>query len=232
MSDSRTLERLGEFEDHIRYALETYSSISDGRVAFDVAAAIELQPTPEAGYTASSKSPVSHLGDVAASLEVVVLGPIDGTGDNDTYNVLRTRHKGLPFAAKIIPVPKDCHTEVHLTLAAARTIGNNHEPVTFAGSVSQLGLNGNEVIRLARLGESTAEHMGSMHRQRGAVPIATIAVGYGGGTTGDERVRFGDPSALYNDWGHIQVFGRLTISHEAAKEHINMLRHLGVREPR
>ncbi|MEI6850544.1 MAG: hypothetical protein WCK26_01090, partial [Candidatus Saccharibacteria bacterium] len=72
--------KLSNFEEPIRYALQTYSEIALGKVAFDIDTASKLELTPDKPNSARSISNVIHLGEVATKLYIIAFAPDDGTG--------------------------------------------------------------------------------------------------------------------------------------------------------
>lgn len=226
---------LTDFEDPIRVSLQNYSDMTDGKVVFDLEEAFKLRLTPDEPYSAGNVTPVKHLGDVAATLQVIAFAPKDGTGGEETYKLSDIDTGEFPPAAKIVPRPKaNVHSEGHLTIASSAIDAPNNDPAMFAGNLDLLGLAGNTVTALADLGQNRHTILDCYTRRpQPASPRATLTVGYRGALEGLNRSeRFADPHAVYNPWrGLVQVCGFIAISPEAAPQHLDLLRLLNAKEP-
>lgn len=206
---------IDRLKDPIWLALRSYQGLSYGFLKFDSEGARHLVLTPEKSNSARSKTPVEYQGDQVGDLYVIAFKPGDGTGDESSRKladlVVDPPYPRLP---RVVPRNKTgVHTEAHLALVAHNVDDVHAEPVLFAGSLDELGLRGNRVLKSGELGHS--------YESDDLNPLTTFTVGYL-----ESMRRFGDPHAIYNTSSQIIVCAFLAISDEINRTHSTVLRVL------
>src|SRR3989344_5034398 len=200
-------------------ALRAYQEFSDG-LEFDSDSASHLVLTPDKTNSARSKTSVVYLGDKVGDLYVIAFKPGDGTGDESSRRIadLVVDHP-YPRFPRVVPRDKrGIHTEAHLAIVAHKVDDVHAEPKLYAGSLDELGLRGNRVVKIAELGHDLSEE--------DLTPLSTLTTGYL-----ESMQRFGDPHAIYNALGQIVVCAFLAISDEVNKAHPTVLSGLNPRLP-
>jgi hypothetical protein len=233
--------RLAGYEPYIRDALAQYSDITDGRVQFQPDKAARLELMPDKSYLARSVSEVTHAGETALQLHVLVLTTFDGTGVEGDYTLAGTDTSAYRPVPGVLPRSKaGTHAEAHLTIATRRLTDLLAEPINFAGNLSLLGFQGGRAVtEIGSLGQGLDAFAMSAFPVRPAPeavrlarPTVTYTVGYRQPSPAVEAVRFGDPHAVYNPWvSYEQVCAFLAVPETAAQKHLAVLSLLGAVEP-
>ena len=209
-------------------ALEHYTEISQGEIAFDINTAEALVLTPDKPNAARSVSEVRHLGKTAGKLFVIVFVPGDGTGDESSVHLQSLDTRGYPRSTKVLPQGKQAaHSEVHLTIASLSTAGDTAKPALFAGNQHLVGQLGNALTKLGEVGQSVSAFQWALAGEEATGPAVTYTTGYR-----EDGRRFGDPHALYNPHpAAIQVCGFIAVTPDMAAEHAVMFEKLGAVPP-
>lgn len=218
---------LGGISETVRPALQAYSELADGAVAFDLDSAAQLRLTPEKPNTARSESQVHHLGEVAGTLYVIVFDMEDGTGDENTFKLEDSMLGWYPLRSEFVPRSKaGIHSEAHLALASFEP-HSDEAPIMFANHLDVVSFNAGRMRQLAHLGQDLYDYARAERGQTIVEPTATLTTGYSA-ATGE---RFGDPHAVCNRRLSVQVAAFLAITDELADQHSSALQLLGAQEP-
>lgn len=219
---------LTDLEDPIYNALSKYENNTDKRVRFQPADASLLELAHDKPYAGRSKTVVRYLNKPVADLIIVAFAPYDGTGAESIHHKLTHTNTGsYPRHPRVIPRPKDCHSEVHLTIASQFVGSPRQDARMYAGSLDLLGLEQDDVVKIGELGQPRQDYeqlMSGVHRL--GKPTTTLTVGdhYNSATANDVGERFGDPHAVYNPFPNmLQVCGFIGVG---TPEHAEMFRLL------
>ncbi len=162
-------------------------------------------------------------------LAVIAFAPKDGTGDEKTYKVIDINKGDYPGVAKVIPRSKAAvHSEAHLTIATKHLDLPNQDPSLFAGRLNLLGLKDRDLVLLGALGQVAHQFNLTSAGIGEAEPVATLTAGY----DKQSGQRFGDPHAVVNPYSRsLQVCGFISVSHEIARQHPDVLNGLRAVQP-
>jgi hypothetical protein len=245
-------------KDPVQEALVGYAERSNGEVAFDIDAALNIELTPEKPYSARSDSPFIHRGEQIGKISIIAFGPDDATGDGRTYALEQFKFAKYPRAPKFLPRRRaETHSEVHMTLAS-QVVGEDTDPVTYAGKLDVISIMGGQLIaKVGYVGQGTPGFTMSMYEGMPAVPHVTLMTGYRGqmdrlkkptdktAEPSDKPVklgqRFGEPHAVHNaplvidvepinKLQTLQVCGFVALTSELATNHLVAFQALGAVE--
>jgi hypothetical protein len=230
MTETAGIE-LAKLEEPIHEALQTYSSLTEGQLEFDLDSAAKLVATPDKSTSARSQTAVKYLGERIGDLFVIAFKPQDGTGDEKTYRLDNLVSTGrYPREAKIVPrSKKGIYSEGHLAIVRQQLDDIHADPELFAGTYDLIGLQGNLINKIGELGHSATVQVDDM------TPLTTLTTGYRPRPDIPTLVseRFGDPHAVYSsDKSSLQVAGFLAITDEVYKAHPDIMAGLNPQEPR
>ena len=230
---------VASLEETIRFGLQGYSEVSDGKVEFDLDAAGKLELTPDKPNSARSATTVMYLGEAAATFYVIAFAPEDGTGDESHQELVDVDTGEYPHATKVIGRNKYLtHSEAHLTILTRQIEDVDAEPIAFAGNLDLLDGRFGKVEKLAELGQE--DYQSVVEGKSFAFPRSTLTVGYKGALKWKEgdgmwsywRQRFGEVHAVYNPHEELQVCGFIGIPAEGCtSEDLDVLRALKTEEP-
>lgn len=195
--------------------------------------ATQLELTPDKPNSARSQSTACWHGREIGKLNTIAFKPGDGTGDQSTFQLDEVSiARPYPMQARVLPRSKaGVDSEVHLTLLRQQIDNVHAEPEMYLGTLDLLGFY-DDVARRGRIIEKVGE-LGTSRETDPALagPTATYTVGYR--QRGRERVRFGDPHAVYNSLpGYLQVCAFLAINDEVARRQPDILTIFKPRMPR
>ncbi len=226
------------FEDPIHYALERYSSQSDGEIEFvDADSVPKLELTPDKPNSARSTTAVTYLGETVGILFVIAFAPEDGTGDESAYRLADINTGRFPRAPKVVPRSKSAaDSEAHLTIATYQVDGDHDSPYMYAGSLDLIGFELADPTKLRKIGQlgQPPYRLSRPGNPGASKPTTTLTTGYfrSGSREGAYGARFGDPHAVYNSLeDKVQLCGFLAISPEVAAQHPAVLQSLRAQEP-
>ncbi len=233
---------VASLEETIRYGLQGYSDLSEGKVEFDLDAASKLGLTPDKPNSARSVTTVKYLGEAVATLYVIAFAPEDGTGDESYQKLEKIDTGDYPHATKVIGRNKaSTHSEAHLTLLTQQIEDADAEPIAFAGSLDLLDGRFGKVKKLANLGQDQESYDATLQGESQATPRSTLTAGYHRALDWKEgsgmmwsywRQRFGEVHAVYNPHEELQVCGFIGIPAEnCTSENLDVLRALKTEEP-
>lgn len=209
-----------EYEPLITQALNGYEEYTGKDIEFSRFPDTELLLAPEKPYSASGQRAIFYRGVYAGMLTVLVLGPGDGTGDENTISTAAVQASQFdPYKVRpgIMPRSKSgISSELCLPLFSC---DSSNEPVLYAAHLDQLTVRQGRVRKIFTLGQSAVEFGNIMDGEYVPIPQAVGTVGlrakpadsvsntaWPTHSTYDEE-RYGDPHAIFNSTGFVQVVG-------------------------
>jgi hypothetical protein len=231
--------KLRAFADPVQHALAEYTWMSGERVRFDGDQAAQLEIVDGKPNAARSVSPVRVGRTVIGDLFVIAFRPGEGTGDESIYHLDKLVTGEYPRIPAVVPRAKTAaRAEAHLTIATFLADEPDSCPIVYAGSFDLIGLRGNNLVKLADLGQPRDIFGKILRGEADAIPQTTLTVGQHNEVARREPgARFGDPHAVFAPSAEtlggaevVQVCGFLAIGHEMT-HHLKALDWLWANEP-